>query len=85
MGLRERSTQSRSRREMPPPSIPLPQQAFENKAGRYQLVRLEGAMVHYTFTNHHGQQADAVMPVVTWCRLHERSQAAPVPEKVVIC
>ena len=47
---------------------------FENKAGRYVMVRLEDNTVHYTFTNHQGHQAEAAMPVITWRRLQERVQ-----------
>jgi len=49
--------------------------AFENKAGRYQLVRLDGKMAHYQFTNHQGHKTDAVMPVATWMRLQEKTIA----------
>ncbi|MBZ5575115.1 MAG: hypothetical protein LAP40_00985 [Acidobacteriia bacterium] len=83
MGLSQRSTQTRSRRVVPP-AHPV-NQAFENKAGRYQLARVEAEMVYYTFTNHHGQQTQAVMPLVTWRRLQERVQTTSDPPKVVVC
>jgi len=53
---------------------------FENKAGRYELVRVEGELARYTFTNHYGRQTEAVMPTATWRRLQQR-----VPPKAVIC
>jgi hypothetical protein len=49
--------------------------AFENKAGHYQLVRVDGNMAHYHFTNHQGSKTEAVMPVSTWMRLQERTIA----------
>ena len=49
--------------------------AFENKAGRYELARIDGNMAHYHFTNHQGQKTEAVMPVSTWMRLQERTVA----------
>lgn len=55
---------------------------FENKAGRYELVRIEGNMAYYNFTNHHGHTTDAVMPVRTWCRLQERMTDAHEPAPV---
>lgn len=51
--------------------------AFENKAGRYELARIEDNMAYYNFTNHHGHTTDAVMPVRTWCRLQEQMMGAP--------
>ena len=48
---------------------------FENKAGRYQLVRIDGNMAHYQFTNHQGHTTGAVMPVSTWMRLQEKTVA----------
>ena len=84
MGLSPRSTQIRSRRVVPPPAEPAPK-AFENKAGRYQLIRVDGDMVYYTFANHHGQQTEAVMPMATWRRLQERVQPASDLPKVAIC
>lgn len=60
----------------------IPRHAFENKAGRYELARIEGNMAYYNFTNHQGHTTDATMPVRTWCRLQERMgeahEAAPV-------
>ena len=47
--------------------------AFENKAGRYELARIDGNMAHYHFTNHQGHKTEAVMPVSTWMRLQERT------------
>jgi hypothetical protein len=53
-----------------PASVP---PAFENKAGRYELLRIDGTMAHYHFTNHQGNKTDAVMPVSTWMRLQEKT------------
>jgi|SRR5579871_631158 len=47
-------------------------QSFDNKAGHYELIRVEGNTVFYTFTNLQGQQNDATMAVFTWRRLQER-------------
>ncbi len=52
-------------------------QAFVNKAGRYELVRVDGETAFYTFTNHQGQRADATMTVMTWRRLQERAEPQP--------
>jgi hypothetical protein len=49
-------------------------QTFDNKAGHYELVRIEGNTAFYTFTNHQGHRTDATMAVMTWCRLQERIQ-----------
>ena len=46
---------------------------FENKAGRYELARIDGNMAHYHFTNHQGHKTEAVMPLSTWMRLQERT------------
>ena len=52
--------------------------AFANKAGQYELVRIEGNMAYYHFTNHQGHRTDAAMPVLTWRRLQERTEPAAV-------
>ena len=82
MGPRQPRTQSRSQPAIPPPVAGLGggpgTTSFENKAGRYQLVRVEENMVHYTFTNHSGHQIDAAMPMATWRRLQERIQLPKV-------
>lgn len=50
-------------------------QTFENKAGHYQLMRVEGETAHYTFTNHQGHCAEATMTITCWRRLQERAHA----------
>jgi hypothetical protein len=54
-------------------------QTFDNKAGHYELIRVEGNTAHYTFTNHQGHQTDATMAVMTWRRLQERVHVQPEP------
>jgi len=54
-------------------------QAFENKAGHYELTRVDGETAYYSFTNRNGHRADATMTVVCWRRLQERAQAHPEP------
>jgi hypothetical protein len=50
--------------------------AFENKAGRYELIRIDGGQAYYSFTNHQERTVDAAMPVVTWRKMQERAVAA---------
>lgn len=54
-------------------------QTFDNKAGHYELIRVEGNTAHYTFTNHQGHRTEATMGVMTWRRLQERVQDQPEP------
>jgi hypothetical protein len=49
---------------------------FENKAGRYELIRVQDGQAFYSFTNHLQKRVDATMPVVTWRKMQERAQAA---------
>ena len=42
---------------------------FENEAGHYELVRVEGSRAHYRFTNRQGQAREAAMPLATWRRV----------------
>ena len=49
---------------------------FENKAGRYELIRVEGDQAFYSFTNLHGKTADAVMSVTMWRRMQTRAGKA---------
>ena len=77
--MAEKRVQKQSRRGSPkvvePPVVIASnslRHVFENKAGRYELARIEGNMAYYNFTNHQGHTTDAVMPVLTWCRLQER-------------
>ena len=50
--------------------------SFENKAGRYELVRIEDGQACYTFTNRQNKTVDATMPIVTWRKMQERAGAA---------
>ncbi len=38
---------------------------FENEAGHYELVRVEGTRAHYRFTNRQGYTHEAAMPLAT--------------------
>ncbi len=49
---------------------------FENKAGRYELIRVDGGQAYYSFTNHQEKTVDATMSVVTWRKMQERADAA---------
>jgi hypothetical protein len=46
---------------------------FENKAGRYELIRVDGDQAHYSFTNRQKRTVDATMPVVMWLRMQARA------------
>ncbi|HEY3838494.1 MAG TPA: hypothetical protein VGL72_18065 [Bryobacteraceae bacterium] len=50
--------------------------AFENKAGRYELIRVDGEQAYYSFTNHLDKTVDAAMPVLMWKKMQERAVAA---------
>lgn len=50
--------------------------SFENKAGRYELIRVADGQAFYSFTNHLQKTVDATMPVVTWRKMQERAEAA---------
>jgi hypothetical protein len=47
--------------------------AFENKAGRYELIRVDAGQAYYSFTNHLAKTVDATMPVLTWRKMQERA------------
>jgi hypothetical protein len=49
---------------------------FENKAGRYELIRVDGGQAYYSFTNRQHKTVDATMSVVTWRKMQERAEAA---------
>jgi hypothetical protein len=49
--------------------------AFENKAGHYELIRVDGGQAYYSFTNHHEKTVDATMSVITWRKMQERALA----------
>jgi hypothetical protein len=50
--------------------------AFENKAGHYELIRVDGGQAYYSFTNRQEKTVDAAMPVITWRKMQERALAA---------
>jgi hypothetical protein len=50
--------------------------AFENKAGHYELIRVDDGQAYYSFTNHQQKTVDAAMPVLTWRKMLERALAA---------
>ena len=50
--------------------------AFENKAGRYELTRIDGDQAHYSFTNLQKKTVDATMPLLMWNKMQERAAAA---------
>src|SRR5271169_5830063 len=47
--------------------------AFENKAGRYELIRVTDELTYYSFTNRQGKTVDATMSVIMWQRMHARA------------
>jgi hypothetical protein len=49
---------------------------FENKAGRYELIRVDKGQAYYSFTNHQKKTVDATMSIVTWRKMQERASAA---------
>jgi len=53
--------------------------SFRNKAGQYELARIEDHTAYYRFTNHYGQKTEAAMPVITWRRLQEHAGQSPEP------
>ncbi len=59
-------------------------QSFENKAGRYELIRIEGDRLRYAFTNHQGHRIEADMAVAAWRRMQAKGQTnAGLPSAVV--
>ena len=46
---------------------------FENKAGRYELIRVDGDQAYYSFTNLQNKTVDATMPVLMWKKMQERA------------
>lgn len=49
---------------------------FENKAGHYELIRVDGDQAYYSFTNLHGKTVDAVMTVTMWRRMQQKAASA---------
>jgi hypothetical protein len=47
--------------------------AFDNKAGRYELIRVEDGQAHYSFTNRQGKTVDATMPLIMWRRMQAKT------------
>jgi hypothetical protein len=47
--------------------------SFENKAGRYELIRIDNAQAYYSFTNRAGKTVDAIMPILQWQRMQVRA------------
>lgn len=81
----DRTVKSEKRSQMPPvPAKPLVIEDdlskfpafFENKAGRYELIRVQDGQAFYSFTNHLKKTVDATMPLVTWRKMQDRAQAA---------
>lgn len=52
-----------------PPLAPV----FENRAGHYELIRVEADRAYYSFTNRQGKTVDAMMPVIMWQRMQTRA------------
>ena len=48
---------------------------FENKAGRYELIRIDGGQAYYSFTNRFDKTVDATMSVIMWRKMQERASA----------
>lgn len=53
-------------------------QTFENKAGRYELLRIEGNRAYYAFTNHQGHRTEAEIAVTAWRRMQAAARAVLV-------
>ena len=67
---------NRVRRDTPAQkNLPPVPAAFENKAGRYELIRIEGDQAHYSFTNLQKKTVDSTMPVIMWRKMQERAVA----------
>jgi len=49
---------------------------FENKAGRYELIRVDAGQAYYSFTNRQDRTVDATMSVVMWRKMQERALAS---------
>jgi hypothetical protein len=49
--------------------------SFENKAGRYELIRVDDGQAYYSFTNRHHKTVDATMSIVTWRKMQVRADA----------
>jgi hypothetical protein len=54
-------------------TIHTPVTAFENKAGRYELIRVDDDQVVYSFTNRDGKTTDSVMPLMMWHDIASRA------------
>ncbi|HEY2015060.1 MAG TPA: hypothetical protein VGH38_16240 [Bryobacteraceae bacterium] len=50
---------------------------FENAAGHYELVRVEGNGARYNFTNREGKIRESVMPLTTWRRVSQALRPKP--------
>lgn len=46
---------------------------FENKAGRYELTRIDAGQAYYSFTNRRNKTVDATMSLAAWLKMQERS------------
>ena len=57
----------------PPAAEPPLPAAFENKAGRYELIRIDNGQAYYSFTNRYQKTVDATMPVIMWRKMQERA------------
>lgn len=55
-----------------PKGVPL-MAGFENKAGHYELTRVEGDQAFYSFTNLQGRTVDAAMSLTMWRRMQQRA------------
>jgi hypothetical protein len=58
--------------DMVPIGVPLVA-GFENKVGRYELVRVDGDQAYYSFTNRQGRTVDAIMSATMWRRMQARA------------
>lgn len=78
MGIKTARPGTVSRRRAPGPDrLAAVAPAFENKAGHYELLRIEGDRAYYSFTNHQGHRTDAEMALMSWRRLQEKVQGVP--------
>jgi hypothetical protein len=46
---------------------------FDNRAGQYELIRVDDGRVHYSFTNWQGKTVDAIMPLIMWQKIAARA------------
>jgi len=48
-------------------------QSPKNKAGQYELTRVVGGQVYYSFKNQHAKTVDSTMPLIMWQKIADRA------------